>query len=415
MDFIDELKWRGLVKDCTDYDSLVERLKAPMTVYCGFDPTADSLHVGHLQQILLLRRYQKAGHTPIALCGGFTGMIGDPRPTTERKLLSHEEVLHNAECIKEQLAKFLDFDGENAAIMENNNNWLGELSLLDFLRDYGKLFNVAYMLQKDTIKKRLDSGLSYTEFTYTILQAIDFLNLYNKYHCEAQIGGSDQWGNLTSGIELIRKVLGDEVKVFGITSPLITKSDGSKFGKSEGKNIWLDPERTNSYEFYQFWLNTPDADIIDYLKRLSMRTPEEIMALETAMQEHPERREAQIALAEELTEIVHGTDGLAVAKKITETFFHGSIKDLSADELRVGLSDAPKTAIEDGIGLLDAMVACGTAKSKSNARTLVQQGSIMVNGDKVTDIGYTLSRSDAYDQEFTILKKGKKNWYVVTF
>lgn len=415
MDFIDELKWRGLVKDCTDYDSLVERLKAPMTVYCGFDPTADSLHVGHLQQILLLRRYQKAGHTPIALCGGFTGMIGDPRPTTERKLLSHEEVLHNAECIKEQLAKFLDFDGENAAIMENNNNWLGELSLLDFLRDYGKLFNVAYMLQKDTIKKRLDSGLSYTEFTYTILQAIDFLNLYNKYHCEAQIGGSDQWGNLTSGIELIRKVLGDEVKVFGITSPLITKSDGSKFGKSEGKNIWLDPERTNSYEFYQFWLNTPDADIIDYLKRLSMRTPEEIMALETAMQEHPERREAQIALAEELTEIVHGADGLVVAKKITETFFHGSIKDLSADELRVGLSDAPKTAIEDGIGLLDAMVACGIAKSKSNARTLVQQGSIMVNGDKVTDIGYTLSRSAAYDQEFTILKKGKKNWYVVTF
>lgn len=415
MNFIDELKWRGLVKDCTDYESLVERLKSPMTVYCGFDPTADSLHVGHLQQILLLRRYQKAGHTPIALCGGFTGMIGDPRPTTERKLLSHEEVLHNAECIKEQLAKFLDFDGENAAIMENNNNWLGELSLLDFLRDYGKLFNVAYMLQKDTIKKRLDSGLSYTEFTYTILQAIDFLNLYQKYHCEAQIGGSDQWGNLTSGIELIRKVLGDDVKVFGITSPLITKSDGSKFGKSEGKNIWLDPNRTNSYEFYQFWLNTPDADIIDYLKRLSMRTPEEIMALEAAMQEHPERREAQIALAEELTEIVHGSDGLAVAKKITETFFHGSIKDLSADELRVGLSDAPKTAVEDGMGLLDAMVACGIAKSKSNARTLVQQGSILVNGDKVTDIGYTLSRSEAYDQEFTILKKGKKNWYVVTF
>lgn len=415
MDFIDELKWRGLVKDCTDYDSLTERLKTPMTVYCGFDPTADSLHVGHLQQILLLRRYQKAGHTPIALCGGFTGMIGDPRPTTERKLLSHEEVLHNAECIKEQLAKFLDFTGDNAAIMENNNNWLGELSLLDFLRDYGKLFNVAYMLQKDTIKKRLDSGLSYTEFTYTILQAIDFLNLYNKYHCEAQIGGSDQWGNLTSGIELIRKVLGDEVKVFGITSPLITKSDGSKFGKSEGKNIWLDPARTNSYEFYQFWLNTPDADIIDYLKRLSMRTPEEIMSLEASMQEHPEKREAQIALAEELTETVHGKDGLAAAKKITETFFHGSIKDLSADELRVGLSDAPKTAVEDGMGLLDAMVACGIAKSKSNARTLVQQGSIMVNGDKVTDIGFTLSRSDAYDQEFTILKKGKKNWFVVTF
>ncbi len=415
MDFIEELKWRGLVKDCTDYDNLVERLKKPVTVYCGFDPTADSLHVGHLQQILLLRRYQKAGHTPIALCGGFTGMIGDPRPTTERKLLTHEEVLHNAECIKDQLAKFLDFDGDNAAIMENNNNWLGELTLLDFLRDYGKLFNVAYMLQKDTIKKRLDSGLSYTEFTYTILQAIDFLNLRKMHNCEVQIGGSDQWGNLTSGIELIRKVMGDEVKVFGITSPLITKSDGSKFGKSEGKNIWLDPNRTNAYEFYQFWLNTPDSDIIDYLKRLSMHTPEEIMDLEKSLQEHPEKREAQIALAEELTETVHGADGLATAKKITETFFHGSIKDLTADELRVGLADAPKTAVEDGTPLLDALVACGVAKSKSNARTLVQQGSIQVNGDKVTDLNYALAQADAYDGEFTILKKGKKNWFIVTF
>lgn len=415
MDFIEELKWRGLVKDCTDSDNLVERLKNPVTVYCGFDPTADSLHVGHLQQILLLRRYQKAGHTPIALCGGFTGMIGDPRPTTERKLLTHEEVLHNAECIKDQLAKFLDFDGDNAAIMENNNNWLGELTLLDFLRDYGKLFNVAYMLQKDTIKKRLDSGLSYTEFTYTILQAIDFLNLRKMHNCEVQIGGSDQWGNLTSGIELIRKVMGDEVKVFGITSPLITKSDGSKFGKSEGKNIWLDPNRTNAYEFYQFWLNTPDSDIIDYLKRLSMHTPEEIMDLEKSLQEHPEKREAQIALAEELTETVHGADGLATAKKITETFFHGSIKDLTADELRVGLADAPKTAVEDGTPLLDALVACGVAKSKSNARTLVQQGSIQVNGDKVTDLNYALAQADAYDGEFTILKKGKKNWFIVTF
>ena len=415
MDFIEELKWRGLVKDCTDYDNLVERLKKPVTLYCGFDPTADSLHVGHLQQILLLRRYQKAGHTPIALCGGFTGMIGDPRPTTERKLLTHEEVLHNAECIKEQLAKFLDFEGDNAAIMENNNNWLGELSLLDFLRDYGKLFNVAYMLQKDTIKKRLDSGLSYTEFTYTILQAIDFLNLRKMHNCEVQIGGSDQWGNLTSGIELIRKVMGDEVKVFGITSPLITKSDGSKFGKSEGKNIWLDPNRTNAYEFYQFWLNTPDSDIIDYLKRLSMHTPEEIMDLEKSLQEHPEKREAQIALAEELTETVHGVEGLATAKKITETFFHGSIKDLTPAELRVGLADAPKTAIEDGMPLLDALVACGVAKSKSNARTLVQQGSIQVNGDKVTDLNYALVRADAYDHEFSILKKGKKNWFIVTF
>ena len=218
MSFIEELKWRGLVKDCTDYDALCERLEKPATIYCGFDPTADSLHVGHLQQIILLRRYQYEGHKPIALCGGFTGMIGDPRPTTERKLLTHDEVLHNAECIKEQLSKFLSFDGENAAIMENNNNWLGEMSLLDYLRDYGKLFNISYMLQKDTIKKRLDSGISYTEFSYTILQAMDWLHLFQKYHCEIQIGGSDQWGNLTTGTELIRKVEGDQAVVYGITS-----------------------------------------------------------------------------------------------------------------------------------------------------------------------------------------------------
>ncbi|MEE3486996.1 MAG: tyrosine--tRNA ligase [Bulleidia sp.] len=413
MDFIEELKWRGLVKDVTDYEGLVEALKTPQTIYCGFDPTADSLHVGHLQQIILLRRYQNAGHRPIALCGGFTGMIGDPRPTTERKLLSHEEVLHNAECIKEQLAKFLKFDGDNAAIMENNNNWLGQMSLLDFLRDYGKLFNIAYMLQKDTIKKRLDTGLSYTEFSYTILQAMDFLNLYEKYGCRLQIGGSDQWGNLTSGMELIRKVKGEDAEVWGITSPLITKSDGSKFGKSEGKNIWLDPKRTSAYEFYQFWLNTPDADVIDYLKRLSLRTPEEIMALENSQKEAPEKREAQKALAEELTTMVHGPEGLAKAQRITETFFHGNIMDLTPQEMKEGLADAAKTEIEDGTGLIDALIAAGAAKSKSDARKLIQQGSVALNGEKASDLNAVLNKADAVNNEFFILKKGKKNWYVL--
>ena len=413
MDFIEELKWRGLVKDVTAYEGLVEALKTPQTIYCGFDPTADSLHVGHLQQIILLRRYQNAGHRPIALCGGFTGMIGDPRPTTERKLLSHEEVLHNAECIKEQLAKFLKFDGDNAAIMENNNNWLGQMSLLDFLRDYGKLFNIAYMLQKDTIKKRLDTGLSYTEFSYTILQAMDFLNLYEKYGCRLQIGGSDQWGNLTSGMELIRKVKGEDAEVWGITSPLITKSDGSKFGKSEGKNIWLDPKRTSAYEFYQFWLNTPDADVIDYLKRLSLRTPEEIMALENSQKEAPEKREAQKALAEELTTMVHGPEGLAKAQRITETFFHGNIMDLTPQEMKEGLADAAKTEIEDGTGLIDALIAAGAAKSKSDARKLIQQGSVALNGEKASDLNAVLNKADAVNNEFFILKKGKKNWYVL--
>lgn len=415
MDFIEELEWRGLVKDVTDLDGLKETLKTQTTIYCGFDPTADSLHVGHLQQILLLKRYQMAGHKPIALCGGFTGMIGDPRPTTERKLLTLEEVTHNAACIKEQIAHFLSFEGDNAAIMENNYNWCGSMGLLDFLRDYGKLFNVSYMLSKDTIKKRLDSGISYTEFSYTILQAIDWLNLFEKYNCRIQIGGSDQWGNLTSGMELIRKVKGDNVNVFGITSPLITKSDGSKFGKSEGKNIWLDPTRTNSYEFYQFWVNTPDADIVDYLKRLSLRTPEEIMELETSTKEHPELRAAQKALAEELTKLVHGEEGLAKAIKITETLFKGSINDLTVEELREGLSGADKCAIEDGVTLIDALVQAGVSKSKGDARKLIQQGSIQVNGFKVDSIDAVLCKKDAYDNEFSIIKKGKKNYIVVTF
>ena len=415
MEFIEELKWRGIVKDVTDLDGLVETLKTPTTVYCGFDPTADSLHVGHLQQIILLRRYQNAGHTPIALCGGFTGMIGDPRPTTERKLLTHEEVLHNAECIRHQLAMFLKFEGDNSAIMENNNNWLGEMSLLDYLRDYGKLFNIAYMLQKDTIKKRLDSGLSYTEFSYTILQAMDFLKLYQKYGCKIQIGGSDQWGNLTSGMELIRKVEGDQAKVWGVTSPLITKSDGSKFGKSEGKNIWLDPDRTNAYEFYQFWLNTPDNDIVDYLKRLSLRSPEEIMELEKKTAEAPQLREAQKALAEELTLLVHGEEGLAKAQRITETFFHGDIMSLSPQEIKEGLSDAISTQIEDGTPLIDALVAASICKSKGDARRLIQQGSISVNGEKKSAIDFVMTKEDALNNEFSIVRKGKKNWYLFTF
>ena len=415
MNFIEELQWRGLVKDCTDPEGLAEQLKKQTTIYCGFDPTADSLHVGHLQQILLLRRYQLAGHQPIALCGGFTGMIGDPRPTTERKLLTHEEVMHNAECIREQLAHFLSFEGENAAIMENNNNWLGSMTLLDYLRDYGKLFNVSYMLQKDTIKKRLDTGISYTEFSYTILQAIDWLQLFRRHNCQIQIGGSDQWGNLTTGTELIRKVEGENAVVFGITSPLITRSDGSKFGKSEGKNIWLDPARTNAYEFYQFWVNTPDADIIDYLKRLSFKTPEEIMALEADMAEHPEQRNAQKTLAAELTELVHGKDGLEKALRITETFFRGNIMDLSAAEMKEGLADAKKTQVADGILLIDALVEAGISKSKGDARKLIQQGSVTVNGEKKTSFDTVLTKAEAIDGEFSIIKKGKRNYFVFTF
>lgn len=415
MNFIEELEWRGLVKDCTDREGLEKQLEKQTTIYCGFDPTADSLHVGHLQQIILLRRYQQAGHKPIALCGGFTGMIGDPRPTTERKLLTHEEVLHNAECIRDQLAHFLSFEGDNAAIMENNNNWLGSMTLLDYLRDYGKLFNVSYMLQKDTIRKRLDSGISYTEFSYTILQAIDWLQLYKRHNCQIQIGGSDQWGNLTTGTELIRKVIGDDAGIYGITSPLITRSDGSKFGKSEGKNIWLDPKRTNAYEFYQFWVNTPDSDIVDYLKRLSFASPSKIEELAKLTEEHPEERAGQKYLAAELTELVHGKEGLEKALRITETFFRGNIMDLPVDEIKDGLADAKKTQVADGILLIDALVEAGIAKSKGDARKLIQQGSVSVNGEKKTAIDTVLTQAEALNEEFTILKKGKKNYFIITF
>lgn len=415
MEFFDELKWRGLVKDVVDEEGLREKLKQPITCYCGFDPTGPTLHVGHLQQILLLRRYQKQGHHVIALCGGATGMIGDPRPTTERQLQSLDTIAYNVESIKKQLQSFLAFDGDNPATMENNYKWLGNMNLLMFLRDYGKYFNINYMLNKDIVASRLDSGISFTEFTYTILQAADFLHLFEEYNCILQIGGSDQWGNLTSGCELIRKVKGD-VKVFGCTSPLITRSDGSKFGKSEGgKSVWLDPERTSAYEFYQFWLNTPDSDVIDYLKRLSFRSPEEIMELAKQQEEAPHLRAAQKALAEELTELVHGKDGLANALKITETLFGGDLRSLSAKELKEGLFDAPKVEVEEGLTLTDVLVTSGIAKSKREARELINGNSIALNGEKVKDTELPINKEVAIENELVVIKKGKKSYTVVTF
>lgn len=414
MNFIEELQWRGLVKDCTDVEGLKERIKTPVTVYCGFDPTADSMHVGHLQQIILLKRYQQQGHLPIALCGGGTGMIGDPRPTTERKLLSMEDLNHNVESIKQQLSHFIDFS-QGKALLLNNYDWIGSLSLVDFLRDYGKHFNVSYMIAKETIASRLQTGISFTEFTYTILQALDWLHLYKEYQCELQIGGSDQWGNLVSGSDLIRKVCGDKAKVFGITSPLIMKSDGSKFGKSEGRNIWLDTRKTNAYEFYQFWVNTSDADVVDFLKRLSMKNPEEIEELEKSTKEVAHLREAQRALAEELTVLVHGEEGLQSALKITETLFKGNISDLSTQEIEQGLADVPRFSVSDGKLLLDVLVDASIAQSKREAREWIQAGSVQVNGQKETNVEMIINKKEAFDERFIILKKGKKNYYLGEF
>jgi len=414
MNFFEELQWRGLVKDVTDLEGVIERLKTPVTVYCGFDPTADSLHIGSLQQIILLKRYQLAGHKVIPLCGGATGMIGDPRPTTERGLQTLEQIADNVEGIRKQLSAFLDFSDEKA-ILVNNYDWLSKINVLSFLRDYGKYFNVNYMINKDVVASRLQTGISFTEFTYTILQAIDWLHLYETFDCEMQIGGSDQWGNLTSGTELIRKIKGDKAKVFGVTSPLIMNTDGSKFGKSEGGNIWLDAKRTGPYEFYQYWLNVSDHDVIDFSKRLSLKTKEEIEQLEKSMKEEPHLREAQKALAAELTELVHGKDSLDSALKITKTLFGGDINELTFDELKDGLADAPKSIIENNLNLVDALVASNIASSKREARELIQNGSIMVNGEKIQTFDFLVSVDKAFNQEMTIIRKGKKKYFVLLF
>lgn len=414
MNFYEELQWRGLVKDVTDETAFIERLKKPLRLYCGFDPTADSLHIGSLQQILLLRRYQLNGHTPIALIGDATGMIGDPRPTSERRLLTIEEVRRNGVKIKEQLARFLDHPGDNNFIAVNNYDWLSKIDILSFLRDYGKHFNVAYMINKDTISSRLSSGISFTEFTYTILQAVDFMHLYQEYHCEAQIGGSDQWGNLTSGTELIRRSL-DEAKVFGITSPLITNSDGSKFGKSEGHNIWLAEDRTSPYAFYQYWLNVADADVIDFMKRLSLKTPDEIKSFEAGITTEAHLRKAQKALAEELTALVHGQGGLEKAQQITEGFFLGQWKELNLEDILDVLSEAPCLSVTEPKALIDVLTEGKLAVSRREARELIEKGSISVNGDKITALDYVLNKENALHQHLHVLRKGKKNYFVMKF
>ena len=413
MNFFEELKWRGLIKDVTDEEGFQERLNRPITLYCGFDPTADSLHIGSLQQILLLRRYQLQGHTPIALIGDATGMIGDPRPTTERKLLTIEEVRANGVAIKEQLSRFLASDGPNAFIAANNYDWLSQIDILHFLRDYGKHFNVAYMIAKDVVSSRLSSGISFTEFTYTILQSVDFLHLYTTFGCELQIGGSDQWGNLTSGTELIRKTV-DNAKVYGVTSPLITNSDGSKFGKSEGRNIWLAAHRTSPYAFYQYWLNVSDADVIDFMKRLSLKSPETIQTFEAGVQEAPHLRAAQKALAEELTMLVHGQAGYASALRTTDVFFSGQWQSLNLEEIQEALSEAPSLSINAPRLVVDVLVEGQLAVSKREARELIEKGSVTVNGLKVTGLDAVLDRDHALHHRLHVIRKGKKNYLVVT-
>ncbi|MBV1709504.1 MAG: tyrosine--tRNA ligase [Erysipelothrix sp.] len=412
MDFLDELTWRGLIKDVTDLEGLKERIKRPMTVYCGFDPTADSLHIGHLQQLLLLKRYQQQGHHPIALIGGATGMIGDPRPTTERSLQTLDEINQNIIGISGQIRSIL-CNTDLPVTIVNNYDWLSKIDILTFLRDFGKHFNVNYMIAKDIVSSRLATGISFTEFTYTILQAADWLHLYQNHQCEMQIGGSDQWGNLTSGSELIRKVVGNHAKVFGVTSPLITNSDGSKFGKSEGKNIWLDPQKTDAYQFYQYWINVSDSDIIDFMKRLSFKSVDEIMSLSSSMENQAHLRLPQKALAEELTDLVFGKEGLMSALKITDVLFSGQFDQLSLSELEVALAEASRGEISQDTLLIDCLVLIGAAKSKREARDLITGGSVLVNGMKMTDLDFIVKKENALHKSLTVIRKGKKYYFVI--
>lgn len=419
MNLLEDLQWRGIIYQQTDEEGIKELLEnEKITLYCGVDPTADSMHIGHLLPYLTLRRFQQAGHRPIVLVGGATGLIGDPSgKSEERKLQTLEAVQHNAECIKEQLKKIFEFEGENGAIMVNNYDWAGSMDIVTFLRDFGKHIGVNYMLAKDTIASRLETGISFTEFTYTILQAMDFLHLYQQYNCKMQIGGSDQWGNITTGLELIRKIEPEGAKAYGLTIPLVTKADGTKFGKTESGAVWLDPEKTSPYEFYQFWINTADADVIKYLKYFTFLSKEEIEALEQSLQTEPHLRKAQKALAEEMTKLVHGEQALAQAIKITEALFHGDIQNLTADEIKQGFKDVPSYEHSSGeeIGLIDLLVAANIVSSKRQAREDVKNGAVYVNGERVTDIDYVVGEKDRIEGQFTVIRRGKKKYFLIKY
>ncbi|RLQ97917.1 tyrosine--tRNA ligase [Falsibacillus albus] len=419
MELLNDLAWRGIVYQQTDEEGLKELLNSEkISIYCGVDPTADSMHIGHLLPFLTLRRFQEHGHRPIVLVGGATGLIGDPSgKSEERQLQTLETVQHNANCIKGQMESIFDFTGSNGAQMVNNYDWIGSIDMVTFLRDFGKHIGINYMLAKDTIASRLETGISFTEFTYTILQAMDFNHLYEHYNCKLQIGGSDQWGNITTGLELIRKNQGSEAKAFGLTIPLVTKADGSKFGKTEGGAIWLDPEKTSPYEFYQFWINTADADVIKYLKYFTFLSKEDLEALEQSVENEPHLRKAQKTLAESMTRLIHGEEALEQAIKITEALFSGDVKTLSAAEIAEGFKDVPsfEQNKDEDITLVELLVNAKISSSKRQAREDIQNGAVYLNGERLTDVNHTLSEDDRLEGKFTIIRRGKKKYYLIRY
>ncbi|SFN73575.1 tyrosine--tRNA ligase [Mycetocola miduiensis] len=407
-DVWEEIVWRGLVHVSTDAAALKTLLSGPpITYYCGFDPTAPSLHLGNLVQLLLLRRIQLAGHKPLGLVGGSTGLIGDPRPTAERTLNTPDTVAEWVGYLQAQVSRFLSFDGDNAARLVNNLDWTAPLSAIDFLRDVGKYFRVGTMLKKDAVSARLnsDAGISYTEFSYQILQGMDFLELYRNYDCVLQTGGSDQWGNLTSGTDLIHKAEGESAHAIG--TPLITNSDGSKFGKSEGNAVWLDPTLTSPYAFYQFWLNSDDADVIARLKIFTFLTRAEIEQLEEAVATEPFRREAQKRLAWEVTSLVHGAEATDAAIAASAALFgQGELESLDADTLAAALRELPHTTATAGILITQLLVDTGLTASLGEARRAIAQGGVYLNNTKVTDESAVLDSMLAGG--VAVLRRGKK-------
>ncbi|MRJ47331.1 tyrosine--tRNA ligase [Fundicoccus ignavus] len=420
MSILQELEWRGAINQQTDADGLEKLLgEKAVGIYCGVDPTGDSMHIGHLIPFMILKRFQLAGHKPMVVIGGATGSIGDPSGrNSERTLQTMDTVKENARKLTAQMDNlFLKGDVEASGFrIVNNYDWLSEFSLLDFLRDYGKHFNVNTMLAKDVVASRLDVGISFTEFTYQILQSIDFQHLFKEHDIQVQIGGADQWGNITAGLDFIRRVEGSEAEAYGLTIPLMLKSDGTKFGKSAGGSIWLDPEQTTPYEFYQFWLNQQDNDVIKFLKYFTFLSEDEISALETEVAEQPHLRNAQKRLAEEVTRFVHGQEALDEALLITEALFTGNVKDLTAKQIAEGFKNMPQfTAPREAKNLAVWLVDIGLISSRRQSREFIQNGAISINGDKVDDLEFEISPEHAIGDQYVIVRRGKKNYYLVTF
>lgn len=410
---LEDLQWRGLVYQQTDAEGLLQLLdKECVSIYCGTDPTGNSLHVGHLLPFLTLRRFQQYGHQPVVLVGGATGTIGDPSGRSEeRQLLTLDVINNNVKALTKQLENVFN----NEAIFVNNQDWLGEISMISFLRDYGKHVGINYLLAKDSVASRLETGLSFTEFTYTILQAIDFLHLNKHLNVKVQVGGSDQWGNITSGLELMRRIEGD-VEAYGFTIPLMLKADGTKFGKSTGGAVWLDPKQTSPYEFYQFWYNTADSDVMSALKRFTFLSRQEIEDLEQQMAQAPHLRAAQKALASELTQLIHGEAALSQAIRISQALFSGDLSQLTADEIRQGFKDVPTSNVAKAdYNLVDLLIEAKVVASKRQAREDITNGAIYVNGQRQQDVNFTVDAPQRIEDEFTIIRRGKKKYTMIKF